>query len=54
MSVLKAENISLSYNNSTTPVLENIYLNIPESSLTVILGESGCGKMNSHQNSRHT
>lgn len=44
MSVLKAENISLSYNNSTTPVLENIYLNIPESSLTVILGESGCGK----------
>lgn len=44
MSVLKAENISLSYENSAIPVLENIYLNIHESSLTVILGESGCGK----------
>lgn len=44
MSILKAENITLSYPNQSVPVLKDIYLDIPESSLTVILGESGCGK----------
>ncbi|WP_173912716.1 taurine ABC transporter ATP-binding protein [Acinetobacter sp. Marseille-Q1618] len=44
MSVLKAENITLHYENHDVAVLENINLTIPESSLTVVLGESGCGK----------
>ena len=44
MSILKAENITLTYPRQSVPVLENINLNVPESSLTVILGESGCGK----------
>lgn len=44
MSVLKAENISLTYPNQQLAVLKNINLEIPESSLTVIVGESGCGK----------
>ena len=44
MSILKAENISLSYPNQLQLVLKEINLEIPESSLTVILGESGCGK----------
>ena len=44
MSVLKAENITLHYENQDVAVLKNINLDVPESSLTVILGESGCGK----------
>ena len=44
MSILKAENITLHYPNQDAAVLKNICLEIPESSLTVILGESGCGK----------
>jgi len=44
MSVLKAENITLTYPNQSIPVLENISLDVPESSITVVLGESGCGK----------
>ena len=44
MSILKAENISLSYPNQSIPILENINLNIEQSKLTVVLGESGCGK----------
>ena len=44
MSILKAENISLSYPDQDLSVLENVNLEIEESSLTVILGESGCGK----------
>lgn len=44
MSVLKAENITLHYANQDVAVLKNINLDVPESSLTVVLGESGCGK----------
>lgn len=44
MSTLRAENLSLTFANQTVPVLQNINLNIEESTLTVILGESGCGK----------
>lgn len=44
MSILKAENITLTYPNQDVSVLKNINLEIHESSLTVILGESGCGK----------
>lgn len=44
MSILKAENISLSYPDQNISVLKNVNLEIEESSLTVILGESGCGK----------
>lgn len=44
MSILKAENISLSYPDQDVSVLKNVNLEIEESSLTVILGESGCGK----------
>lgn len=44
MSILKAENISLRFPDQDTEVLKNIYLDVPESSLTVVLGESGCGK----------
>lgn len=44
MSILKAENITLQYPGQAAAVLKNISLEIPESSLTVILGESGCGK----------
>jgi taurine transport system ATP-binding protein len=44
MSILKAENITLTYPNQKVEVLKNINLDIPESSLMVILGESGCGK----------
>lgn len=44
MSILKAENISLNYPDRDVSVLKNINLAIEASSLTVILGESGCGK----------
>jgi taurine transport system ATP-binding protein len=44
MSILKAENISLRFPDQDTEVLKNIHLDVPESSLTVVLGESGCGK----------
>lgn len=44
MRILKAENINLRYPKQDVAVLQNINLDIPESSLTVILGESGCGK----------
>ena len=44
MRILKAEGITLNYPGQDIPVLQNIHLDIPESSLTVILGESGCGK----------
>ncbi|MGE8571902.1 MAG: taurine ABC transporter ATP-binding protein [Acinetobacter amyesii] len=44
MSILKAENISLTYPENEVAVLKNINLDVPESALTVVLGESGCGK----------
>ena len=44
MSILKAENISLTYPEQEMAVLKNINLDVPESTLTVVLGESGCGK----------
>lgn len=44
MSILKAENISLTYPEQDIAVLKNINLDVPESTLTVVLGESGCGK----------
>ncbi|WP_180035161.1 MULTISPECIES: taurine ABC transporter ATP-binding protein [unclassified Acinetobacter] len=44
MSILKAENISLTYPENEVAVLKNINLDVPESTLTVVLGESGCGK----------
>jgi taurine transport system ATP-binding protein len=44
MSTLAAENLTLTFAKQQVPVLENINLNIEESTLTVILGESGCGK----------
>ncbi|WOE31291.1 MULTISPECIES: taurine ABC transporter ATP-binding protein [unclassified Acinetobacter] len=44
MQTLKAENINLTYPQQDIAVLQNINLNIPESSLTVVVGESGCGK----------
>ncbi|WP_111884378.1 taurine ABC transporter ATP-binding protein [Acinetobacter sp. CFCC 11171] len=44
MSILKAENISLTYPEHEVAVLKNINLDVPESTLTVVLGESGCGK----------
>lgn len=44
MSILKAENISLTYPEQEVAVLKNINLDVPESTLTVVLGESGCGK----------
>ena len=44
MSILKAENISLTYPEQDISVLKNINLDVPESTLTVVLGESGCGK----------
>ena len=44
MSILKVENISLTYPEQDISVLKNINLDVPESTLTVVLGESGCGK----------
>ena len=44
MSILKAEKISLTYPEQDISVLKNINLDVPESTLTVVLGESGCGK----------
>lgn len=44
MSILTAQNISLSFAADKPPVLEDINLTLREASLTVILGESGCGK----------
>lgn len=44
MHILKAENLSLTYPEQAFSVLQNICLDIAESSLTVVLGESGCGK----------
>lgn len=44
MSVLAAEHLHLTFPNQTVPVLQDINLKIEESTLTVILGESGCGK----------
>lgn len=44
MSILHADQISLTYPNQTVPVLKEINLEVKENSLTVILGESGCGK----------
>lgn len=44
MSILKAQNISLTYPEQDIAVLKNINLDVPESTLTVVLGESGCGK----------
>ena len=44
MRTLKAESITLTYPDQDVSVLENINLEIQESELTVILGESGCGK----------
>ena len=44
MSILKAENISLTFPDQSISVLKNINLDVPESTLTVVLGESGCGK----------
>ncbi len=44
MSILEAENISLAYPDQETPVLKNINLDVPESTLTVVLGESASAK----------
>ncbi|EML2029715.1 ATP-binding cassette domain-containing protein [Acinetobacter baumannii] len=44
MSVLEAKHIHLTFPKQQKPVLQDINLTIEESSLTVILGESGCGK----------
>ncbi|ENU92908.1 hypothetical protein F971_01895 [Acinetobacter vivianii] len=44
MSVLAAEHLYLTFPKQTVPVLQDIKLKIEEGTLTVILGESGCGK----------
>mgnify|MGYP006163602129 CR=1 FL=1 len=44
MSVLAAEHLHLTFPKQTVPVLQDINLKIEEGTLTVILGESGCGK----------
>ncbi|MGR0306117.1 taurine ABC transporter ATP-binding protein [Acinetobacter beijerinckii] len=44
MSVLAAEHLHLTFPNQTVRVLQDINLKIEEGTLTVILGESGCGK----------
>ncbi|MDC4442468.1 ATP-binding cassette domain-containing protein [Acinetobacter baumannii] len=44
MSVLEAKHIHLTFPKQQKPVLHDINLTIEEGSLTVILGESGCGK----------
>ncbi|MCF8999991.1 ATP-binding cassette domain-containing protein [Acinetobacter nectaris] len=44
MSTLVAENIGLTFAKQEIPTLENINLSLSEGSLTVVLGESGCGK----------
>lgn len=44
MSVLTAENIGITFSQRSHPILENINLNLTSGSITVILGESGCGK----------
>lgn len=44
MSVLAAEQLHLTFPKQTVPVLQDINLKIEEGTLTVILGESGCGK----------
>ncbi|MCA4150615.1 taurine ABC transporter ATP-binding protein, partial [Acinetobacter baumannii] len=43
-SVLEAKHIHLTFPKQQKPVLQDINLTIEEGSLTVILGESGCGK----------
>lgn len=44
MSVLEAKHIHLTFPKQQKPVLQDINLTIEEGTLTVILGESGCGK----------
>ncbi|ELT4633032.1 taurine ABC transporter ATP-binding protein [Acinetobacter baumannii] len=44
MSVLEAKHIHLTFPKQQKPILQDINLTIEEGSLTVILGESGCGK----------
>ncbi|MEI1687978.1 ATP-binding cassette domain-containing protein [Acinetobacter baumannii] len=44
MSVLEGKHIHLTFPKQQKPVLQDINLTIEEGSLTVILGESGCGK----------
>ena len=44
MSILRAEHLTLTFPNRDQAVLENVSLDIKEGSLTVVLGESGCGK----------
>lgn len=44
MSILQAQHLSLSFAANRPPVLEDINLTLEEGSLTVVLGESGCGK----------
>lgn len=44
MSILSAENLTLTFPNQDHAVLQDLNLKIKESTLTVILGESGCGK----------
>lgn len=44
MSILSAENLTLTFPNQDHAVLQDLNLKIEESTLTVILGESGCGK----------
>ena len=39
---IKVENLSLGY--GTTPVLNNISLTLPQKTITVVMGGSGCGK----------
>ena len=44
MGQLILKDIQLTFPKQQVPVLQNIQLEIEEGSLTVILGESGCGK----------
>nr|MBC8384282.1 ATP-binding cassette domain-containing protein [Candidatus Cloacimonadota bacterium] len=40
--MIKIKNLTVSFDDQT--ILENINLTIPENEITVIVGESGCGK----------
>lgn len=44
MSVLVAENLNLTFPQQQQPVLKDVNLCLEQNSITVVLGESGCGK----------
>ncbi|MEB3754979.1 taurine ABC transporter ATP-binding protein [Acinetobacter sp. MD2(2019)] len=44
MMILEAKSLQLTFDKQNTPVLDDINIQIESGSLTVILGESGCGK----------